>query len=171
MTSVRRPTAPIPDMPIRPGTARTDHAGPAGIRRAARHGIGVVFAVLVLAATALAQTGTGGRSDATVPAEPAPPYEDRLTRLAEIVGSVHFLRNLCRESGEDQWRSAIEALIAAETGENPARRALLIAAFNRGYRAFAAVYADCTPAARSAEQRYRHEAATLAREIVTRYGN
>ena len=35
------------------------------------------------------------------------PFEPGLMRLAEVLGSLHFLRNLCGEKG-DQWRVPME---------------------------------------------------------------
>lgn len=113
----------------------------------------------------------GADRDADARSQQAAPYEDRLMRLAEVTGSVHYLRNLCREEEESGWRASIEALIGAETEDGSRRRRQMIAAFNRGYRSFAAVYTECTAAAVAAERRYRREGATLAGEIVARYGN
>lgn len=96
------------------------------------------------------------------------PYEERLVRLAEVLGSLHFLRNLCGEDG-NQWRAEMEALLAAESPP-PERRARLVASFNRGYRSFGA-YTSCTPSATEAIRRYMKEGETLAREIATRFGN
>ncbi len=51
---------------------------------------------------------------------PAPaaeaPFQPRLLRLAEVLGSLHYLRNLCGEEGT-QWRDQMQKLIEAE---NPA---------------------------------------------------
>ena len=47
----------------------------------------------------------------TAAVQPAPaaesPFEPGLMRLAEVLGSLHFLRNLCGEKG-DQWRTEME---------------------------------------------------------------
>ena len=102
---------------------------------------------------------------------PPPPYEARLLRLAEILGSLQYLRNLCNSEGETGWRETMQALIDSETAGEPRRREQLTAGYNRGFRAFASVYTSCTEAALVAEERYRHEAATLVAEIVARYGN
>ena len=107
------------------------------------------------------------------PAEAAKstPYDDRLARLSEIIGAVHYLRNLCKADGEPEWRQSLQSLLDAETKAEPTRRARLTAAYNRGYRATAAVYTSCTAAAVRAEQNYRNEGATLATEITARFGN
>lgn len=102
---------------------------------------------------------------------PPPPYEARLLRLAEIIGSIQYLRNLCNSEGETGWRESMQALLDSETEGEANRRAQLTAGYNRGYRAFASVYIICTASALVAEERYRHEGATLIAEIVARYGN
>lgn len=120
----------------------------------------------------------GGPVNAQSETAPAPPvaekpapYDDKLSRLSEILGSLHYLRNLCTGDEEPEWRNTVQKLIDSETANEAARRARMVAAFNRGYRSFAAIHSICTPAAISAEEQYRAEGATLAAEITTRYGN
>jgi uncharacterized protein (TIGR02301 family) len=97
------------------------------------------------------------------------PYESGLLRLSEVLGSLHFLRNLCGEKG-DQWRGKMEELLAVENPD-AARRARLIARFNHGYRSFEGSYSACTPSATEAIRRYMKEGEQLSREISSRYGN
>ncbi|PRD46009.1 TIGR02301 family protein [Phyllobacterium phragmitis] len=98
-----------------------------------------------------------------------PPYEAKLIRLAEILGSLHYLRNLCGEPG-NEWRDRMNAIIAAEKPEKP-RRARIISSFNRGYRAFSEVYSSCTDSSVAAIDRYMKEGEGLSNEIAARYGN
>lgn len=98
-----------------------------------------------------------------------PPFQQKIERLAEILGSVHYLRNLCGETTK-VWREKMDALLVAENPA-PERRARMVASFNRGYRAFAETYDKCTPAATTALSRYTVEGASLTNEIVLRYGN
>ena len=97
------------------------------------------------------------------------PYEAGLLRIAEVMGSLHFLRNLCGDKG-NQWRSTMERLLAAENPE-PERRARFIASFNRGYRSFEGTYTKCTASATEAISRYTIEGENLARDLAVRYGN
>lgn len=97
------------------------------------------------------------------------PFEQPLLRLAEVLGSLHYLRNLCGEPG-DQWRGEMEQLLATEN-PGPERRARFIANFNRGYRSFDGVYVSCTASATEAIARYMKEGEALSRDIATRYGN
>ncbi|TNM66733.1 TIGR02301 family protein [Aliirhizobium smilacinae] len=102
-------------------------------------------------------------------AKPAP-YDGPLLRLAEVLGSISYLRELCGAPQED-WRRTMRQLLDSDAANEPARRERLTAAYNRGYRSFAAVHSSCTLAARNAEERYRNEGATLATEIASRFGN
>jgi uncharacterized protein (TIGR02301 family) len=117
--------------------------------------------IAVAAWFALAAPAAGGQEQA--------PYDARLYRLAEVLGSVHFLRNLCGEKS-DAWRVDMQKLLEAENPE-PERRARMIASFNHGYRAFSATYTTCTESATESISRYMIEGEKLAREVVARYGN
>lgn len=97
------------------------------------------------------------------------PYEKQLLRLAEVLGSVQYLRNLCGEEG-NQWRDRMQALLESEDPD-PARRARLVASFNHGYRTFRDSYAHCTASALEAIRRYMQEGETLSGDIASRYGN
>jgi len=97
------------------------------------------------------------------------PYEPGLMRIAEVMGSLHFLRNLCGDKG-DRWRQTMERLLAAENPA-PERKARFIASFNRGYRTFESTYTTCTVSATEAISRYTVEGENLARDLASRYGN
>jgi uncharacterized protein (TIGR02301 family) len=97
------------------------------------------------------------------------PFDAGLMRLAEVLGSLHFLRNLCGDKG-DQWRRTMERLLTAENPD-PERRARFIANFNRGYRSFEGTYTNCTASATEAIGRYTIEGENLARDLAARYGN
>ena len=97
------------------------------------------------------------------------PYESGLLRLAEILGSLHFLRNLCGDEG-DKWRGEMEKLLASENPDAE-RRAQFIANFNRGYRSLQANYTTCTASATEAISRYIKEGEQLSKEIAVRFGN
>ncbi|MCV9965886.1 TIGR02301 family protein [Pararhizobium sp. BT-229] len=128
----------------------------------------VALASLPLAARAQETPAAGVPA---VTAEKPAPYDARLLRLAEILGSVHYLRTLCKDSAADSWRQSMQDLLDKEAGTEAQRRARMTAAFNRGYRTFASVYTACTPPAVVADERYRAEGATLASEITARFGN
>ena len=86
-----------------------------------------------------------------------------------MLGSLHFLRNLCGETGNG-WREQMEKLLEAENPDAE-RRARFIASFNRGYRSFEGTYSSCTASATEAIGRYMKEGETLSRDITARFGN
>lgn len=97
------------------------------------------------------------------------PYEGKMLRLAEVLGSLHYLRNLCGETS-NEWRERMDAIIAAEKPDET-ERLQLISGFNHGYRAFSENYARCTPSALAAIDRYIKEGENLSNELISRYGN
>lgn len=97
-----------------------------------------------------------------------PHYDDKLTRLAEILGSLHYLRNLCGDRSM-QWRDRMNTMIEMEKPDEK-RKARFYAAFNNAYHAFSEQYYECTPAAAEAIRRYDREGATLSQKLVDRYG-
>jgi uncharacterized protein (TIGR02301 family) len=140
--------------------------------------IRIIAAALVLSlcaeAAAFAQTTEVEPGQATAPApapESLPPaYEEQMMRLAEILGSLHYLRELCGAKEGQLWRDEMQKLIEKEAPSD-ARRQRLIARFNRGFRGFREIYRECTPSAAEAANRYLHQGVRLAAEIPGRYGN
>src|SRR5260221_3042484 len=81
-------------------------------------------------------------------------FEADLSRLSEILGALHYLREVCGANEGQKWREQMQALVEAE-GQPPERRAKFITSFNRGYRGFQQTYRSCTPAANLAIRRPR----------------
>jgi uncharacterized protein (TIGR02301 family) len=100
---------------------------------------------------------------------PPPPYEPQLMRLAEIMGALAFLRDLCGPKDGDTWRTKMAALLEAEA-KTEKRKEILAGAFNRGFRGYEVIYRSCTPAADSVIVRYLDEGARLAHELTNRFG-
>ena len=93
------------------------------------------------------------------------PYDDRLFRLSEILGAVHYLRELCGADEGQVWRDRMADLIKAE-GYSALRRARLTRSFNKGYRSYSRTYNTCSPSAQSAVNRFLKEGAQLADGLV-----
>ena len=96
-------------------------------------------------------------------------YDRQLMRLAEVLGSLHYLRALCGEQN-GLWRARMESLLEAEKPDDE-RRARMVASFNHGFSSFASVYKSCTKSAVTAIERYMKEGEQLSTDIVQRYGN
>ncbi|MDO9413153.1 MAG: TIGR02301 family protein [Pseudolabrys sp.] len=128
--------------------------------------------LLCLAAPAVAQT----RPPAAAPAAPpepeaaSAPYDVDLQRLAEILGSLQYLRTVCGAREGQKWRAEMQSLLDAEAPSGERRRRI-VARFNSGYRGFEQTYRTCTPAADLAIRRYLDEGAKISREITARYAN
>jgi uncharacterized protein (TIGR02301 family) len=120
------------------------------------------FAALFLTLACLA--GPANAQDA-----PAP-FDGDLQRLAEILGTLHYLRGICGSNEGGKWRNEMQALIDAETPTGD-RRARMIAGFNRGYNGFQQTYRTCTPAALVAIRRYIDEGSKISRDLTARYAN
>lgn len=141
---------------------------------------GMIFRRLVLSAVAAALVVSAapiagaqeaqGEEEAVPHVEPPPPaYDERLLRLAEILGALHFLRPLCGYEDGAAWKADMEALLSGET-PGPLRQARLVARFNHGFETYHAVYRSCTPSARRAIALYVEEGGRIAADVTARYG-
>jgi uncharacterized protein (TIGR02301 family) len=93
------------------------------------------------------------------------PYDDKLMRLTEILGAVHYLRELCNANEGMQWRDRMKELLDAE-GSSALRRARLTRSFNQGYRSYSRTYVTCTPSAQTAIARFLSEGAQLSETLT-----
>jgi uncharacterized protein (TIGR02301 family) len=92
-----------------------------------------------------------------------------MLKLAETIGSLAFLRQLCGASEGDQWRARMTELLEAE-GVTPGRKERLAGAYNRGFNGFALTYRTCTPAAEEAAERLSADGRRLSRSLAGRFG-
>ena len=105
-----------------------------------------------------------------VPAEPTlPPYQRQLERLAALMGTLAYLRDLCGRADGAEWRNRMAALLDAEAG-TPTRRERLAGAFNEGFRGYEATYKVCTPAAELVIRRFVAEGDGLTRDLAAHFG-
>ena len=134
------------------------------------------IAVLALAALVLGAIPRSSLAQEAQEAQPAPQptllppaYDEEMMRLAGILGSLHYLRELCGAKEGQLWRERMQELLEKEepTAE---RRARLVARFNGGYRAWREIYRECTPAAAEAANRYLRQGVRISAEIPNRYG-
>jgi uncharacterized protein (TIGR02301 family) len=93
------------------------------------------------------------------------PYDERLMRLSEILGAIHYLRELCGSNDGQAWRDRMKELMDAE-GSTALRRAKLTRSFNNGYRSYSRTYNNCTPSAQTAITRFLAEGAEIAEALI-----
>lgn len=93
------------------------------------------------------------------------PYDDKLMRLAEILGAVHYLRELCGADEGQLWRDQMKEILKNE-GTTAVRRAKLVNKFNDGYRGYRRTYRSCTQSATLASRRFSTEGAQIASALA-----
>jgi uncharacterized protein (TIGR02301 family) len=89
------------------------------------------------------------------------PYDDKLLRLSEILGAIHYLRELCGAAEGQVWRKQMQDIIESE-GTTAIRRAKLVKGFNKGYRGYRRTYRSCTEPAKVAIDRFMDEGGAIA---------
>jgi uncharacterized protein (TIGR02301 family) len=131
-----------------------------------------IFALGATQAAAQSRAATPPQSPATPPAAPEarPPYEPELLRLAEIIGTLVYLRDLCGDHDGDKWRAKMAGLLAAEQAASDSERERLAGAYNKGFHGYALTYRSCTANAKLVIDRYLDEGERLTRDIESRYG-
>ena len=136
-----------------------------------------VAMVMALSAFCAAQTLAQTRPAAPPPVQPPspapqdghPPYEPQLLRLAQIIGALVYLRDLCGDNDGDKWRAKMADLLAGETNSE-AERQRLAGAYNQGFHGYALTYRSCTPNAKLVIARYLDEGERLAHDVESSYG-
>jgi uncharacterized protein (TIGR02301 family) len=103
------------------------------------------------------------------PEGPPPPYEPDLQKLAEILGALTYLDELCGKKPQADWREKMKALMDAEA-KSTARKEKLAGSYNRGFRDYERSYHVCTQNAQVVIARFLAEGGKIAHEVVSRYG-
>ncbi|MEM9279852.1 MAG: TIGR02301 family protein [Pseudomonadota bacterium] len=127
------------------------------------------IALVTLMQPALAQSTPEPKPEAPKIRVLPPAYDPQMMRLSEILGALHYLRELCEANEGQLWRDQMSTLIEQEKPTEE-RRAQMIARFNQGFRGFQETYRECTPAAIEANNRYVAEGKKLSNEVPSRYG-
>jgi len=120
---------------------------------------------LLLAAAAMALLVAGTLSPARAQQGLDKPYDDRLMRLSEILGAVHYLRELCGANDGQAWRDRMREIVDSE-GANAMRRARLTRSFNQGYSSYSKTHKVCTTTAQTAIARFMSEGVQIAEGLV-----
>lgn len=135
--------------------------------------IAMAFIALLFTAPGQALAQSAGKSNqentdqkgTTLP----PAYTSQMLRLAEILGAVHYLRNLCGADEGMLWRDQMENIVKNED-PTPQRKAEIIGRFNRGFRTYQEIHRVCSPTAVEAVNLYMRQGKRLAGEIPGRFG-
>jgi uncharacterized protein (TIGR02301 family) len=132
----------------------------------------VLFAFCTTQAAAQTRAAAPAQPPANAPAPPEarPPYEPQLLRLAQIIGTLAYLRDLCGDGDGDKWRAKMANLLAAEEAASDSERKRLAGAYNEGFHGYALTYRTCTANARLVIGRYLDEGERLTRDVESRYG-
>jgi uncharacterized protein (TIGR02301 family) len=144
------------------------------------HGLRPIALALLLSA-ALATPGEAAppKSPPLPPVAPAapppapettlPPYEAQLDRLAELIGTLAFMRDLCGADDGAAWHDKMASLLDAEA-KTSARKERLAGSYNRGYQGYQLIYRTCTPSARAVIARSLQEGGQIASDLSIRFG-
>lgn len=100
------------------------------------------------------------------PEAPPPPYEPQLLRLAEILGALAYLDDLCGSS--EGWRGRMQEVLEAEARTQD-RKERLAGAFNKSFHDYENVYRACSPNAKIVIGRFLNEGGRIAREVASRF--
>ena len=148
------------------------------VKRLLASSVAAVAAIVVAAAPLAAQTQTAqpakpaaptpAATPTPAPSDTPPPYEAQLLRLAEIIGALTYLRDLCGDGDGAAFRAKFADLVGAE-GTTDARKESLAGAFNRGFRDYELTYRACTPTAHEIVARFLDEASRIAKDVANRY--
>lgn len=85
--------------------------------------------------------------------------------LAEILGRVHYMRNLCAPGEDPVWRDAMMELIRLEEPSR-ADRLEMTRRFNQGYHAARERFPECNAAARREMEELAAEGARLSSRLA-----
>ncbi len=144
----------------------------AKIRNQSRNFYGLML-VILLALSPFSQANAQSEvkpAEETVKLKTLPPaYNNQMARLAEILGSLQYLRKLCGAGEGLLWREQMENIIESEDPTEE-RKADIISRFNRGFRAYREIYRECTPTAVEVVNRYMRQGTRLSGEIPNQFG-
>jgi uncharacterized protein (TIGR02301 family) len=102
----------------------------------------------------------------TPPEPPPPPYESRILRLAEILGALAYLDDVCGAKAD--WRARMQQFLEAEA-KTADRKERLAGSFNRSFHDYELSYPSCTASAQVVISRFLSEGGQLARDVVNRF--
>jgi uncharacterized protein (TIGR02301 family) len=135
------------------------------------------FAALALAlalpgaafAQKAAPTPTPTASPSPAAEQPPPPYDKDMLRLAEVMGALTVLRDLCGPGDGASFRAKFATLMDVE-GLSAERRGEWAGAFNKGVDDYKLTYRVCTDNAKASIRDFLAEANRIAVDVGDRFG-
>lgn len=125
--------------------------------------------ICFIALSGLLSISSTGNSKAIAQEISGPPYESQLIQLAETLGSLHYLSNLCGDK-TSLWRDQMNTLLTTEKADTN-RRKNLVSSFNNSYQTYADNYNQCTDQALKAIERFKIQGEKLSEALIAHYGN
>ena len=155
-------------MPARDGNRETSRIVRLGLRGTAFVLFLVVGASLTSASAASpsvpALPPIAPRAPTPAPEAIAPPYEAQIERLAELMGTLAYLRRLCGESDAGEWHDKMTGLLEAEAKTSD-RKLRLAGSYNQGFSGYQLTHRTCTAASQAVIKRSLGEGERLAHEL------
>jgi uncharacterized protein (TIGR02301 family) len=130
-----------------------------------RHRVLLAASTLVLGCSCCLPMRPAHAAEPPQQSSDARPYDDKLMRLSEVIGAVHYLRELCGANDGQIWRDRMRELIDAEKG-SALRKVRLTKSFNHGYRSHRRTYQSCSQPAQTTLARFLVEGSELSEAIV-----
>ncbi len=125
----------------------------------------LVAATLAAPAAAQQQRPAGQQQTQEGPVTGEVWYQNQLSELAEVLGGAHYLRITCEGRRDQRWRDYMRDVIAHE----PEHNALMVEAFNRGYREEESRFAQCDEIARQVEAELRARGLRVSQGLRARH--
>lgn len=125
--------------------------------------------ICLIALSGLLGVFSAGNTKAIAQEISGPPYESQLIQLAETLGSLHYLSNLCGDK-TSLWRDQMNTLLTTEKADAN-RRKNLVSSFNNSYQTYADNYNQCTDQALKAIERFKIQGEKLSEALIAHYGN
>lgn len=152
-----------------PAAAKAPHAGKAAHGKAKAHSIKASKKNEAGGKAAAKDAPAKGAAATPEAVEAPPPYEPKILRLAEILGALSYLGELCGEAEAADWRARMQMVLETDAGTSQ-QKERLAGLFNRSFRGYERSYQICTPNAQAAITRFLLEGGNIAHDLVSRYG-
>ena len=91
-------------------------------------------------------------------------HQIQISRLSEILGALHHLREICGNNERQLWRDQMVELLEIEN-PNSLLRARMTEAFNRGFNDFRRTYSTCTVSAKTVSTRFFQEGGRISKDL------